>query len=300
MSNISPRPSANTYNVTVTGSNLATSTLVSISRSDGSLSQTIPSVVLAGEAGTRDLVAIEIPGTPTRGVIKRNISVSGPISVPVDMDVDVNVNSFTAHDFTILQYGTTYTGYVKFVTNNQTRSHGVTKGAFNSPEGYYALEEIVGEVQDEFDNGGIESAIEIKRNSLNPNLTFDFTAVTPLTGLSANASQITGLAYTPDTGMPDLVAYAVEYAQVRISDELEINYILTPNWLGTNSTYVLPDFSGVVGYDSQWGLTTGFTTQVGFTVAMYNVSLGVPLSTNTDWIPNLYAVQPKMRIYFTP
>ena len=309
------RPTPLTHDITINAANLTASTVFSISRNDIFLSPVVGNDVITADAGTRDLVAIENPGfdlvVPTRGVIIRDIDVSGPTTLDVDIDIDTNVSSFTAHDFNITQYGITYSSYVKFVTANQTRSHGITKGAYDSPDGYYSLDSgtissdfYSIELQDEFDNSGIESAIEIKRNSSTPDLNFDFTAITPFSGATADTSTIAGLSYTPDPGMPELIGYQIEYAQDRAgestNDYLALAYIVTPDWLGSSSTYIRPDFSGLTGYDPIWELTSGVTTQVGFTAAMYNVPIDLPLSTHTDWIPDLYMVQPKMRLTSTP
>ena len=317
LANVTLRPSPLLHNVTVNATNMTTAgTLFSISRDEGYIGITTGSVGLAAEDGIRDLVAIETPGAPTRGVIRRNIDINGPTTLDVDFGNEVNVPSFTLHDIILLNQNgitPTHSGYVKFVTANRTINYGITEGSISSPDGYYALHDngVVNsdyysiEMQDEFDNGGFESAIEIKRNIPaipDPgNLTFDFD-ITPFSGANADVSTITGLAYTPDAGMPDLIAYSTSYAQARASDQLEINYIITPRWLGGGSSYIRPDFSGVTGFNPLWDLTSGagYLVQVSFTVSMYNVPIGVPLRMHTDWIPNLYMVQPKMRTSFIP
>lgn len=198
-----------------------------------------------------------------------------------------------------------------FTSNNRTINSLINIGTPTT--GYYALNSgtIEGDHYTidilDLGDGGI-SAIQIKRNisaATDPgDLTFDFTEVTPFTGFSANAAGFNGLAYTPASGMPELVGYAVDYEQDRTAapsnDDLVISYIITPNWLGGASSYTRPDFSSVLGSNSLWDLTSGYSTQARIVAAMFNVPLEQPIRMHTDWIPGLHMVQPGMLVTFTP
>lgn len=88
--------------------------------------------------------------------------------------------------------------------------------------------------------------------------TLDPSAVAALSGVTVSAGThptISGLSYTKAASSPTFQDFAFGLGGVSTGRNIEI----TALWLGTATTYTVPDFTGIGTWDPAWELATGVT-----------------------------------------
>ena len=300
----------NEYEVSVNVNNIieGNTATVSISNDSEDFSNIQPGPKsLSVSEGIHDLVAIEHRiNEPNRGIIQRDLSITAPTNITIDFATQTNVSSFTPHNINVTARGNYY-GDVLFITDNHTSNSAIKKQDVLL-EGYYALTEgvIPGDlysmaIRDDYNSD--KSRMEIRRNfpaETDPgDVNFDFTQIYPLVNTLVHPDYIAGLNYIPNSSSPDLVAYRVDYEQVRSSDRLEWTIYISSAWLGEAGSYDRPDFSTVTGFLPTWDFTDSDLVKGRIGAGMANTQL-TSLLSGVEFIPNLLMHVTSEAFSFTP
>jgi hypothetical protein len=102
-----------------------------------------------------------------------------------------------------------------------------------------------------------------------------------MTGATVSTAQTTGLSYTPAASSfssnPNFRGFQIALDQTNQGGGAHWQIMISEGWLtsGSTTTYVHPDFSGVVGFGATWDLAT--STDVDATVSAMTTNNGTGL-----------------------
>jgi hypothetical protein len=213
--------------------------------------------------GANDVVAIEqdSSGQFVGGVVNRNVTVG---ATAVASSVDLSAPTLTAnlaHTYTSSASGAN--AGVDLLTANGALGQ-LSDGAGN----YVTVNGAASTDLYRFFAYGPSSYVgRYFATSTDPgDQTIDPSTIAPFYG-TMDASGMSGLDYVPAASSPALSLYEFEPYQFRSPYNVQLYYVLTPAWLGTNTTYTRPDFSSVSGFDTGWDLAAGVSVN-GMSFAM--------------------------------
>ncbi len=227
-----------------------------------------------------------------RGYLRRDINVTANTRLDVDFTdtlyaitpVPMNIN------VTGIPIGWMATVFHSFVSRNGTRAFSL--GSFGSPEPRPSLSGQVSSIPSERLQTGDILAVEIlasldgnviyRNQSLSSPRTLNITLPQPFTSARTTVAATSPYTRTETswTPYPGAQAYFLEVRGMfgRASRPASLGSLgnrrqyggttwavaMTVGWLGTRSSYTLPDLSSLPGWDNQWGLSsTGLSWEMG-------------------------------------
>ncbi len=280
-------PNINTYTVSGSFSNLAENSF-GIAYIDGLNSGTLIDSLGLNDTnftisdvpeGIWDLVAVEWSGStnpsPSRVGISRGINVNNNLTGLLVSFVD---NSLVEYAFNVDNGNEGSKGVSFFVSKNNTLLVNGGKEENETTGKWYRIQNVTLEDEDSYifvgenineDKTRIE-AIPAK-NVAKQAKTIDLTHITPLTSGSFNPTEkkVTGLTYTPAQDSPNLRGYDVEIGDNNLGWE----FVVSKGWLGNNTSYTLPDLSGINGFNSLWWFSDLASTDVSLYAYMSDVEI---------------------------
>jgi len=222
--------------------------------------------------GTYDLLGVEVNAAkiPQKITIKRDISVNGD-QAGQDLDFG-NGYGVVAYGFNIVGG----MGMPVFVSKN---------GSILTPDipgssSWHALAggTMQGDYYNFFAVSNSDREILIHAESALSNLgnvTLNVGAIRPFNGVTAKGIQTVynGLRYVPAVNSPKMIMYMISQGQSVADGEVEREVWLSKEWLGTTTTYTLPDLSNLTGWNSSWNFQTGSAVEWEVMAVMANKSI---------------------------
>jgi len=256
----SPEPSGARSTLTLTPSGLAAGECVEfVGRGDSTPCATTPwSMTVA--TGAQDIVAVvyDAPGgTPVRFRLLRGVT----FAAATDLAIDLSIETFAADPFDCTVAGGAVEGGLKLRTANGTSVSlcpevlAVGTTSCFLPAGGL----VQGDLLDLWlmdDHASIEEYYDPA--SARGGLYFDLSSVAPLTGATFSylpSMQFGGLSYVPAAVSPGVTFYGA-VLEATATGESSVG-LVTPGWLGSATTWTLPDFSHLAGWDPAWSVPPG-------------------------------------------
>lgn len=222
-------------------------------------------------AGTRDLLGAELnmDMVPQKFAIDRDIIVDGNLTGK-DLDFGSGYNT-VPHTLSV----TGGEGTAMFVSKNG--SFGMIGSTDQSA--WYAIGggTISGDMYNFIAQSDDETKMifQIKDAQNDPgNTTLDCDAITSYDSVLADGQLLTtysGLNYLPAASSPEVRMYTLNQGQDATDVDHEI--WVSKGWLGTATSYTLPDLSNLAGWNSSWGFQAGAQTQWEAMIVMANKSI---------------------------
>jgi hypothetical protein len=210
------------------------------------------------EEAVRDLVALEADPYefhPTRILFHRYLQVKQDLD-PVALDF---TDAFPFSTYTLSAVGGEATAFM--ITKNSTSIPGLGSTEDGTGTWFMPTEGILAEdrmVFTAFDGEGLRRIKHVRSaEDLWGDYTLDLTAIQPFSGVSMEGNPITykGLQYQPGEGSPSLSGFDISQADPSVMTTWDI--FLSKGWLeeSATSSYTIPDFNGVEGWNSDWDLS---------------------------------------------
>jgi len=255
---------------------------------------------LEANEGIQDVIAVERDASSVflGGVSARGLSVSagGTIAAPLDFS-SIELTKNTTQTFTVT--GTGAVGAVSLHTAN-----GTSALVSESGSNYAYLNGTISSDMYLFQAASASTGktmSEYYAASSNPgNRTADLTTMNGLTGASMNFSGLSGLGYTVSSSSPPLWGYIVLASQTRTPNNVRHRIYITSNWLGTNTTYSRPSFSGLPGYNTDWDFVVGTAVTAQANAIMVSGSVIVDFERSTQASAGTVGHFAKADVNFTP
>ena len=234
--------------------------------------------------GTWDIVGVEFTTdgdsiTPTRAAIKRDVEVNKDVT---GQELTFAPNSLVGYAFNVTDGDAQGYGISFFVTKNNTVVMNGNKDKDETSGKWYRIQNIElidGDVYVFIGANSDESKIRMESvdASTPPEGGWDgwnmnLNDITPLTSGSfdPNTKTISGLNYNPTGKVTNLVGY-----DISIDNDVDWNFAISKSWLGDGTSYTLPDFSGLEGFNNSWWFDNLESTSVDveLTAVMSDASL---------------------------
>ncbi len=218
--------------------------------------------------GTWDIVGVEfsLEGEnviPERAAINRDVEVNGDVAGEELNFVD---NSLVDYAFNVIDGESQGFGVSYFVTKNNTLVLNGRKDKDETTGTWYKIQNIDLIDGDSYIFIGLnsdESKIRIEpveaSTASKSAKNMDLGNITPLTSgnFDPNTEVVSGLNYNPTGDVTNLIGY-----DVSIGDDVDWDIFISKEWLGDDTSYTLPDFSGVEGFDNTWWFANLESTSV--------------------------------------
>lgn len=206
---------------------------------------------LTAYKGTQDAIATEKDAFSVflSGVSSRDLSVLTTVATALDFDSN-DLSKNTTQTFTV----TGGTGSVALYTAN-----GASAPVSESGSDYAYLNGTISSDMYFFQAMTTGKTLsEYYSASSNPgDRTANPTLMNTLSGVAMNYSGLSGLSYTASASSPPMFGYRVYANQNRTPQNVSYYMFISSNWLGTDTTYSRPSFSGLPGYNTDWDFAGG-------------------------------------------
>lgn len=176
--------------------------------------------------------------------IDKNISLSSDIIKNISFNSN-NSCGITQHSIEIGD-AEAY-GYVQFISENKTQidiKHGSKWYSANSS--CTLLNEKDTYVAISYGNNGVK-LVSKPATSTHGKIVLNASHINELSSILCNSDgKINNLNYTPNTKSPTVIAYAIK----TFKNNKSYNLILSKNYLGSNTSYQLPNWTDIAGFNS--------------------------------------------------